>query len=149
MPELPKYRSHKIVRGAKILVVNEWLPDGSAALIVDIGNTRLEISTKGGWRDRFKAADNDLGYYVEYEDGYQSWSPSKAFEEGYHLDDGRPQNLYYIQDADSPMHVISSSWQHALRRWTEFVAVENDMLVDEVDPPKGMELVAESSDLLL
>jgi len=25
------------------------------------------------------------GYFVEYEDGYQSWSPEKAFEEGYKL----------------------------------------------------------------
>ena len=25
------------------------------------------------------------GYYLRYEDGYESWSPAKAFEDGYSL----------------------------------------------------------------
>ena len=25
----------------------------------------------------------DPGYYVVYEDGYESWSPTKAFEDGH------------------------------------------------------------------
>lgn len=33
--------------------------------------------------DRDKFPEPDGGYYVEYEDGYVSWSPTKAFEEGY------------------------------------------------------------------
>jgi len=26
-----------------------------------------------------------MGYYVVYEDGYESWSPTKEFQEGYEL----------------------------------------------------------------
>ena len=29
------------------------------------------------------------GYYVRYPDGYESWSPAEAFEEGYTLVDDR------------------------------------------------------------
>ena len=29
--------------------------------------------------------ENEEGYYVLYNDGYESWSPKKAFEEGYNL----------------------------------------------------------------
>ena len=32
---------------------------------------------------RYHGSDDDLGYFVVYEDGYLSWSPTKAFEEGY------------------------------------------------------------------
>ena len=38
-----------------------------------------------GWKDRFKGSSADYGYYVVYEDGYASWSPSAAFESGYTL----------------------------------------------------------------
>lgn len=35
------------------------------------------------YRTKCKATESDLGYYVVYDDGYKSWSPAKAFEEGY------------------------------------------------------------------
>jgi hypothetical protein len=31
------------------------------------------------------------GYYVRYADGYESFSPAQAFEEGYTLMDGQPK----------------------------------------------------------
>ena len=30
-------------------------------------------------------SENMMGYLIQYEDGYMSWSPKKAFEEGYVL----------------------------------------------------------------
>jgi hypothetical protein len=57
------------------------------------------ILTNEGWFDRvnlppetfsiergergFIHRGDDLGYFVVYEDGYQSWSPTEAFEKGY------------------------------------------------------------------
>ena len=34
-------------------------------------------------RDYSKENPNQEGYYVVYEDGYESWSPREAFENGY------------------------------------------------------------------
>lgn len=37
------------------------------------------------WLERYRGTEIDEGYYVVYDDGYASWSPSKAFEDGYTL----------------------------------------------------------------
>jgi hypothetical protein len=80
-PLLPLYQCHKRVHAAKIAAV-EFGPDGAAKMaLVDGGVFEVEA----GYRDRFKGDEGDLGYLVVYADGYQSWSPSKAFDEGYTL----------------------------------------------------------------
>lgn len=71
--ELPRWRCHKIVRAAKIVAIDfgerlDLMPHG----VVEVGaqwivEKRAEVG----------------GYYVVYEDGYASYSPAKAFEEGY------------------------------------------------------------------
>jgi hypothetical protein len=43
----------------------------------------LPFEVPAPWAERFKGTDEDPGYYVVYQDGYASWSPSKAFEDGY------------------------------------------------------------------
>lgn len=78
---LPEYQSHKKVCALKIraLEINQ---DGSATLATEEFETAL--ITAPGWAGRFKGEEGgDLGYWVQYEDGYQSWSPSEAFESGY------------------------------------------------------------------
>jgi hypothetical protein len=56
--------------------------DGSAKIApADDGYSIIETAL--GFKERFKGFDADLGYYVKYADGYESWSPTKAFEEGY------------------------------------------------------------------
>jgi hypothetical protein len=79
--ELPKYKCHKEVHALKIAAV-EFHDDGSAKIApADEGYEPL--MTMPGWHDRFKGGDDDRGYYVIYEDGYTSWSPSNVFEKGY------------------------------------------------------------------
>jgi hypothetical protein len=82
--ELPSFRSHKIVNAARIHAA-EFEADGRAKLATDFGT----IQTKPGYRKRVPAFDElvgDLGVYVRYQpDGFESWSPTKAFEEGYTL----------------------------------------------------------------
>ena len=50
--------------------------------------TFLPIEVDADWcceKIKFDNPDqpDDCGYYIAYADGYRSWSPSKAFEEGY------------------------------------------------------------------
>jgi len=73
---LPLWQCHKQVRASKIMAVDEIaqeleLEHGS----VDLNNTGY-----------FEKHDPKVGgYYVRYEDGYESWSPAEAFESGYAL----------------------------------------------------------------
>lgn len=79
--EMPRYKCHKEVWALKIAAI-EFAQDGSAKIAPsDPGYAIFE--TLPDFRSRFKGADEDLGYYVVYGGGYQSWSPSKAFEDGY------------------------------------------------------------------
>ena len=85
--EMPKYRSHKEVWALKIAAI-EIHKDGSATIAPkDEGYAPFNTDTK--FANRFPASPKlmedgaDLGYFVQYKDGYQSWSPSDAFEEGY------------------------------------------------------------------
>lgn len=79
--ELPKYRRHKQVCALKIAAI-EIAQDGSAKIAsADEGFGTLTVGPE--YAGRFKGDDQDMGYYVQYQDGYESWSPSAAFESGY------------------------------------------------------------------
>ena len=81
MREMPRYKCHKEVWALKIAAL-EVRENGSAKIApTDEGYAVFE--TKAGWADRFHGDENDPGYYVVYRDGYASWSPTEAFEEGY------------------------------------------------------------------
>lgn len=45
--------------------------------------TRQEYNTFRGWTLPSDENGDDLGYIVQYKDGYISWSPAKQFEEAY------------------------------------------------------------------
>lgn len=76
VPTLPRYQCHKIVQAAKILIVIRSA--GKISLdLEDIG--AVEVSAEFDAKHHPKAG----GYFIVYDDGYQSWSPGKAFEEGY------------------------------------------------------------------
>ncbi len=72
---LPQWKCHKVVRAAKILELEEF----GMRLILDSG-AKVQ-------RPKGAAFNAELvgGYYVDYEDGYTSWSPAAAFEAGYAL----------------------------------------------------------------
>jgi hypothetical protein len=85
---LPKYRSHKIVRAAKILGIKLQMQDGSALLKIEpFGGPLPEetLAAPTGWLISYHGSESDFGYFVAYDDGYASWSPTKAFEEGYNM----------------------------------------------------------------
>jgi len=83
------YICHKKVKAAKLIRV----PDGMGCWELDDGSTisfeGLSKCHRSGYtRSRYTPVRGD--YLVEYEDGYRSVSPQKAFEDGYTLEsDGR------------------------------------------------------------
>lgn len=45
--------------------------------------TRGEYNARKGWTMPSNEVASEEGYFVEYPDGYTSWSPKKVFEEAY------------------------------------------------------------------
>lgn len=93
--EMPRYKSHKEVWALKIKEIvrdsdadlarrrqdtGDRIPDGSILLIFEEdGYAPLRVDHAYRAKHEPKAG----GYYVVYADGYKSWSPAEAFEEGY------------------------------------------------------------------
>lgn len=79
--EMPRYQSHKKVWALRIAAI-EINKDKSARIApADAGYA--PFTTVSGWAERFHGSDEDTGYFVQYEGGYTSWSPTDAFEAGY------------------------------------------------------------------
>lgn len=79
MIQLPRYKCHKEVHALQIkrVVCNE---DGSVDIIPqDERYARFTVSADQARNHNWSGG----GYYVVYDDGYVSWSPQQAFEEGY------------------------------------------------------------------
>lgn len=79
---MPRYQSHKKVWALKIADL-EWEPSSGVGTITPAEEGYTTFQTRPGWADKFDGSTEDLGYFVMYQDGYESWSPTKAFEEGY------------------------------------------------------------------
>lgn len=82
--KLPRWRSHKQVWADRIVEsrihthggldrIDIWTLEGGGTVQV-FGSLRSRVPT-----DRSPVG----GYYVLYDDGYESWSPASAFEDGY------------------------------------------------------------------
>jgi hypothetical protein len=85
---LQRYKSHKTVEAGKIQRIHTVsiisLSGGHDFVIefVEAGGTQYPVPI--GFAARGKQPE--IGdYLVRYEDGYLSWSPAKAFEDGYDL----------------------------------------------------------------
>lgn len=78
---LPHWRCHKVVQADKITAVEVTHTGLHSFLVLKCG---ARIKVTDGLLDRVPESHAiDSGYYVRYADGYESWSPAKAFEEGY------------------------------------------------------------------
>jgi hypothetical protein len=82
MPELPKYRSHKEVEALKIAAISQQ-SDGSLFITPeDEGHAPFDVPVK--FVPKHRDGVPEVGWYwVKYDNDYQSFSPAKAFEEGY------------------------------------------------------------------
>lgn len=87
--EMPRYKSHKQVWALKIAAIDfdhdaaqreNRETDGSATITpADEGFAPFKVDSAYVNKHKPEAG----GYYVVYSDGYKSWSPAQAFEEGY------------------------------------------------------------------
>ncbi len=79
MSQLADWKCHKIVKAGKIIAFGA---DGPPSVTVeDVNGAGCKVDTPPGL---FARGNPNLGdYIVIYEDGYKSWSPTKAFEDGY------------------------------------------------------------------
>ena len=75
--ELPQWKCHKVMRASKIK--DRVLSAEGSVLVLEHGNVKVS--------DNFIDKHNPQvgGYFVRYADGYESYSPAQAFEEGYTL----------------------------------------------------------------
>lgn len=75
---LQEYRCHKAVKAGQIFAV--IFDHGTDEFVITL-QSGMKIRKKRDWMERTGATID--GYYVLYEDGYDSYSPKAAFEKGY------------------------------------------------------------------
>lgn len=84
--QLPEYVCHKRVRAA---LINGWARNadgtGTVTLRLQGDNGDIYRAVDAAYLTKHSVSLSELlgGYFVEYADGYVSWSPPKAFEQGY------------------------------------------------------------------
>ena len=69
------------MQAGKILKIEKVSCSTDHTLVLDDG----QVVCSAEWV--FKYAPHVGGYFVRYKDGYESYSPAAAFEEGYSLDE--------------------------------------------------------------
>lgn len=80
--EMPRYKCHKEVHALKIAVLNHDFDTNLWKFKpAEEGFDPVVLSESFMGRHKPEVG----GYYVVYRDGYKSFSPAKAFEEGYAL----------------------------------------------------------------
>lgn len=79
---LKKYRSHKTVWAARIrqMFVSEGKPEQWELCLIGEDDSTVVITMPDKWVRGRKAEAG--GFFVEYEDGYQSYSPAEPFLAG-------------------------------------------------------------------
>lgn len=83
--EMPRYKCHKEVWALKIKAIKrdgdgQDQSDGSA-IITPEESMYAPFKVDAAYMHKHQPQVG--GYYVVYDDGYKSWSPAKAFEDGY------------------------------------------------------------------
>jgi len=92
--EMPRYQSHKKVHALKIDSIEfdrdkakaEGRETDGSAIITPADDGYAPFRVDALYVNKRLPAKQDVpirGYYVVYKDGYKSWSPAEAFEEGY------------------------------------------------------------------
>jgi hypothetical protein len=80
------YRCHKVVKAAQVLAIETQYGEDpvkpESYLIALESGTKLVAKPGDDVITRYLPVVGD--YFVQYQDGYLSFSPRKAFEEGYH-----------------------------------------------------------------
>jgi hypothetical protein len=107
--EMPRYKCHKEVWALKIKAIEQapadserqW-PSGDWLLMPEeAGYAPLRV---GHEEYMLRCKPEVGGYYVVYADGYTSYSPAKAFEDGYGRADGRIATTEHASHASKVLY---------------------------------------------
>jgi hypothetical protein len=79
MTDMPLWRSHKIVEAAPITSISRAPDPCWVEVSVSMNTLRFDVPPNFFARGLPSMGD----YFVRYDDGYVSWSPKKAFDDGY------------------------------------------------------------------
>lgn len=80
VPQFPKYRCHKTVQAGRIQMMH-WRGADCFISFSEPELAGVEIRLLPAYMAKHDPQVG--GYYVLYADGYESFSPAKAFENGY------------------------------------------------------------------
>lgn len=92
--QLPRYKCHKEVSALKIHLIQQTpadvlsVPPGGTWRLTPENTEYAPFDVPHSFYEKHRPTEG--GYYVVYDDGYKSFSPAKAFEEGYTLVPGAP-----------------------------------------------------------
>lgn len=95
--ELSRWQCHKVVQAARIIDITTT-PDDAVVLHLDdpeLGD--IPVTKNFEWCRKHNPEAG--GYFVRYEDGYESFSPKEAFEAGYTRADERAEEAQEAQEA--------------------------------------------------
>jgi hypothetical protein len=111
--EMPKYQSHKQVWALKIKSIvrdgeGENRESDGSAIITPEEEGYAPFRVEGEYLHKHKPQIG--GYYVVYKDGYKSFSPAEAFEEGNKLIDGSVTFGEATDAAKSGKRVARKGW---------------------------------------
>lgn len=90
--------------------------------------TRTEAAKHLGRNLKSENSDEEEGYLVQYEDGYQSWSPKSTFEKAYQPS-GTFVDRMRIELADIHNRIVSLHGFMLTQKYRELSDVEQSMLV--------------------
>lgn len=96
MNNYPRYKCHKVVSAFKIQriesVPSEVLGEANSFCLWPVDHDLGPVEVSIAWMAKNQATGG--GYLVIYADGYMSYSPAKAFEEGYTLETKAPDSKF-------------------------------------------------------
>lgn len=90
--------------------------------------TRTEAAKHLGRNLKSENSDEEEGYLVQYEDGYQSWSPKSTFEKAYQPS-GTFVDRMRIELSDLHNRIVSLHGFMLTQKYRELSDVEKSMLV--------------------
>lgn len=94
--------------------------------------TRTEAATLLGRNLKSENSDEEEGYLVQYEDGYQSWSPKSTFEKFYKPSDTFVERMR-IEFDDLNNRIASLHGFILTQKYRELPDVERSMIVRQLN----------------
>jgi hypothetical protein len=120
--QLPEYRCHKRVQAVRVKSIR-YHADGGATFGYEVDNQaeHAELDVTGEFILRHRPYLP--GYFVRYEDGYESWSPADAFEAGYTRIGEKPTSHHvfsFFTETGKQFEVLTDKfWEPEERRYID------------------------------